>query len=134
MSFITPALLRNLAHGGDSELVAAIAPELEAQFAPARIDSRLRLALFLAQAACETWSFRHIEEDLDYRAEVIAERFPHLAPRAAELAMRPQALGNATYADRGGDGDELSGDGFRYRGRGLFFLTFRAHYSWIGGL
>jgi len=131
---VTSALLHSLALGGEPALVAAIAPELAAQLAPADINSRLRLAHFLAQAACETWLFKRLEEDLAYRAEAISEQFPHLAPRAMELALSPQALGNAAYAGRGGNGDEPSGDGFRYRGRGLLCLTFRANYQWIGKL
>jgi putative chitinase len=128
---ITPALLHSLARGCEETLVAAIAPELDAQLAPAGIYSRLQLAHFLAQTASETWLFSRLEEDLNYRAEVIAERFPRLAPRARELALSAEALGNAAYAGRCGNGVESSGDGFRYRGRGLLCLTFRANYEWI---
>jgi putative chitinase len=134
MTSITPTLLHNLAHGGNPALIAALAPELQVQLPPSGIGTRLQLAHFLSQAACETWCFRRLDEDLCYSAEGIARQFPRLASRAAALAMNPQALGNAAYAARYGNGGEESGDGFRYRGRGLFCLTFRSNYEWIGPL
>jgi putative chitinase len=134
MAQITPVLLHNLAHGGDPALLAALAPEFESQLAPAGIDTRLRLAHFLAQACHETMFFERMEESLSYGAARLGEMFPKLAARAGELANNPEALGNAAYAGRLGNGDEASGDGFRYRGRGCFGLTFRGNYDAIGKL
>ena len=111
------------------ELVEALAPLLADQLPAARIDTPLRLAHFLAQAAVETWMFRRLEEDLSYRAARIVVVWPRLKARADLLAMNPEALGNAAYANINGNGDEASGDGYRFRGRGLFCLTGRANYD-----
>jgi putative chitinase len=120
------ALVCNEASPG---LVEAFAPILADRLPAAQIDTPLRLAHFLAQAAVETWMFRRLEEDLSYRAARIAVVWPPLKARADLLAMNPEALGNAAYANINGNGDEASGDGYRFRGRGLFCLTGRANYD-----
>ncbi|WP_022974310.1 glycoside hydrolase family 19 protein, partial [Xanthomonas maliensis] len=56
-------------------------------------------------------------------------RWRSLLPRAKELARNPVGLGNAAYASRMGNGDEASGDGYRYRGRGPIQNTGRANYA-----
>lgn len=131
---IDAQFLDRLALNGDKALMAALAPELAAQLAPAGIDTPLRVAHFLAQACVETWNFTRLDENLNYRAGVIAETFPKLASRAAALEHKPEALANAAYAGENGNGDEASGDGWRYRGRGLFGLTGRFNYEWVGSL
>lgn len=132
MQPITPGLLHNLAMNGDYILMSLLAPELDAQLAPAGIDTVLRQAHFLAQACYESGYFARLTENLNYSASRIAEVFPRLASRAASLAHNPEALANAAYADRFGNGDEASGDGYRFSGRGLFQTTFRANYAAIG--
>ncbi len=112
-----------------SELVETLAPILADRLSAAQIDTPFRLAHFLAQAAVETWMFRRLEEDLSYRAARIVAVWPRLKARADLLAMNPEALGNAAYANINGNGDEAGGDGYRFRGRGLFCLTGRANYD-----
>jgi putative chitinase len=111
------------------ELVEALAPILADRLSAAQIDTPFRLAHFLAQGAVETWMFRRLEEDLSYRATRIVAVWPRLKARADLLAMNPEALGNAAYANINGNGDEVSGDGYRFRGRGLFCLTGRGNYD-----
>ena len=111
------------------ELVEALAPILADRLPAAGIDTPLRIAHFLAQGAVETWMFRRLEEDLSYRAARIVAVWPRLKARADLLAMNPEALGNAAYANINGNGDEVSGDGYRFRGRGLFCLTGRGNYD-----
>lgn len=84
---------------------------------------------FLAQACHESQGFTRFEENLHYThpAAIVAE-WKFLAPRAADLVGKPEALADAAYAGHNGNGDEASGDGWRYRGRGLFQLTGRANY------
>lgn len=113
--------------------MAAIAPALAARMAPAGIDTPLRQAHFLAQCAYESGYFARLDENLDYGAARIAQVWPRLAARTEALAHNPEALGNAAYAGLNGNGNEASGDGFRFRGRGLLQLTGRFNYSWIGG-
>lgn len=105
------------------------------------IGTRLRLAAFLAQMAYESELFSAAEENLNYRADRIRQlaaqskqgsRWHSLGPRADALARNPQALANAAYGGRMGNGDEASGDGWRYRGRGLKQLTGRTNYEVIG--
>ena len=93
------------------------------------IDTPLRLAHFLAQGVYETGYLTRLSENLNYSAARIGGAWPLLGPRGGELADNPVALGNAAYAYRDGNGDEASGDGWRYRGRGLFMLTGRKNYE-----
>lgn len=98
------------------------------------ISTPARVAGFLAQCRVESQGFTQLEEGLSYRsAERIAEVFRRLRPRGmAQLALlvrNPKGLANAAYAGVNGNGDEASGDGWRYRGRGLKQLTGRANYA-----
>lgn len=90
------------------------------------------VAAFLGQCAHESGGFRDLEEDLSYTAprlcQVWPNRFP--TPQAAEAcALQPEMLANRVYANRLGNGDEASGDGWRFRGRGLIQITGRAAYQ-----
>lgn len=134
MRAIDAALLCELAQGADGSIAQALAPVLAQELPAGSIDSALRQAHFLAQAAYETWSFTRLEEALGYSAARIARVWPRLAPRAETLAFAPEALANAAYADRNGNRGEASGDGWRFRGRGLFQLTGCANYALAGAL
>lgn len=98
------------------------------------IDTPARIAAFVAQAAHESVNFTRLEENLYYsNPERILQVFRRLRSRGLSgvvpLTRNPQALGNAAYAGINGNGSEASGDGWRYRGRGLFQLTGRANYQ-----
>ena len=98
------------------------------------ITTRPRLAGFLGQYLVETNNLVDMEESLYYRKpERIAEVFKRLAHRGlndlTKLTRNPKALGNAAYANVNGNGDEASGDGWRYRGRGLPHLTCKGNYA-----
>lgn len=95
-----------------------------------------RVAAFLAQCMVESGRFVHVEENLYYSTperirQIWPTRVPSLAD-AARLARNPQALANTVYAGRLGNGDAASGDGWRYRGRGLIQLTGRNGYADAG--
>jgi putative chitinase len=101
------------------------------------ITTRHRVAGFMAQAVVESANLTAMEEGLYYRnADRIAAVFRRLAhldhERLAKLARNPKGLANAAYAGVLGNGDEASGDGWRYRGRGLKQLTGRANYAEAG--
>lgn len=106
--------------------------EAMARFAIATPD---RGAAFLAHVAHESDECTQLTEDLRYSAarlcEVWRKRFPTL-DRATPYAHHPEKLANCVYANRMGNGDERSGDGWVYRGRGLFSLTGRANYREAG--
>jgi putative chitinase len=93
------------------------------------------IAAFLAQIAVESGELNRLEENLSYSPQRICavwpKRFPALKD-ALPYARNPQKLGNMVYANRLGNGDYDSGDGYRYRGRGLIQVTGRANYERIG--
>lgn len=95
------------------------------------IVSRLALAHFIAQGAVETMAFTRLEENLNYKAARIKAVWPSRFPTTAAAqpyAYKPEALANRVYGGRLGNGPESSGDGWRYRGRGLFQLTGKDNY------
>lgn len=95
-----------------------------------------RFAAFVAQASHESTGFTRLEEDLRWRsADRLDDTFSLVRGRgdaAALIARGPEAIANRVYSGRNGNGDEASGDGWRYRGRGLFQLTGRANYRRAG--
>jgi predicted chitinase len=102
------------------------------------IDTPLRVAHFLAQILHESGKLRTAEENLNYSAEGLRSVFrKYFADTEAEaFARKPELIANRVYAGRMGNGNETSGDGYRYRGRGLIQLTGKSNYSefakWVG--
>lgn len=100
------------------------------------INTPTRMAAFLAQLAHESIETTCLMERLSYSTaerlcKVWPKRFPTLKS-AAPYVKKPEKLANLVYANRGGNGDVSSGDGWRYRGRGLFQLTFKDNYRLAG--
>jgi kumamolisin len=97
--------------------------------------SPLRVCHFMAQVLTETGRLRVLVESLDYTAtrlrQVWPSRFPN-AEIAEQYAHDDEKLGNYVYANRLGNGDAASGDGFKYRGRGLLQITGKAAYARFG--
>lgn len=95
------------------------------------INTSLRLAHFLAQCSHESGGFRATEENLNYKAETLSKIFPKYFrdKDTDEYAHKPEKIANLVYGNRMGNGDEDSGDGYRYRGRGLIQLTGKDNYS-----
>jgi putative chitinase len=91
-----------------------------------------RTSAFLAQSAYESGGYAKLSEDLNYKATTLMRLWPKRFP-TLEIANRyvgdPEALANFVYASRMGNGDPATGDGYRYRGRGLFQLTGKDNYS-----
>jgi putative chitinase len=100
------------------------------------INTPARVAAFIAQLAHESAETTRLSEGLSYsKAERLCAAWPKRFPgtaTAAPYVNNPQRLANFVYANRGGNGDEASGDGWRFRGRGLFQLTFRDNYRLAG--
>jgi putative chitinase len=128
---ITVAAL--VATGIPSAQAQSFAAPLQAACDRFSIDTPGRMAAFVAQCAHESSNFTALEEGLFYRsADRICKIFPsRVANVAAAQALvgNPQALADCVYAGRNGNGDEASGDGYRFRGRGLIQLTGRANYE-----
>ena len=100
------------------------------------INTPLRVAHFVAQCAHESGNFVFIKENLNYRAASLMTTFKKYFP-TADLAQqyekRPEKIANRVYANRMGNGDEASGDGYKYCGRGLIQLTGRDNYTFFAG-
>jgi putative chitinase len=103
-----------------------------------RFDIRtvLRQAQVLAQLGHESLSLSRVEESLSYSHARLLEVFGHriTASEAAAYVHQPEKLGNRVYANRNGNGDEASGDGYLFRGRGPLQHTGRGNYAHIGTL
>jgi len=100
------------------------------------INTPNRIASFLAQCAHESGEFMFLKENLNYKAETLTRIWPKYFPPdvARDYASRPnkqEAIANRAYANRMGNGDETSGDGFKYCGRGLIQLTGKTNYQWF---
>jgi putative chitinase len=98
------------------------------------INTPQRVAAFVAQCAHESGNFRMLKENLNYRAVTLRKIFPKYFPTdemAAQYAGKQEMIANRVYGGRMGNGDEASGDGFRYCGRGLIQLTGKDNYSWF---
>ena len=95
------------------------------------ISSALQQAAFIGQCGHECGHFKILEENLNYRAETLMKLWPKRFPTkeiADQYARQPRKIANKVYADRMGNRDEASGDGFRFRGRGCIQLTGHANY------
>ena len=106
-------------------------PVLDAAMQKYEIDSGNRRAFFLANILHESMELSHTEENLNYSAAALLATWPkHFdADGAAWCAHRPDAIANRAYANRMGNGPEASGDGWRFRGRGLLQVTGRSGYA-----
>lgn len=96
------------------------------------IDTKLRLAAFLSQIGHESGSLSTVSENLNYSAIGLSKTWPKRFPtiKAAEPYHRnPEKIANKVYANRMDNSDESSGDGWRYRGRGLKQLTGKYNYK-----
>lgn len=95
------------------------------------LDTPARQAMFLAQVAHESGGFTRLVENLNYSRDALRRTFGKYFPderTAAIFAHRPEKIANRVYAGRLGNGDEASGDGWRFRGRGLIQVTGRNNY------
>jgi putative chitinase len=106
--------------------------ELEEILPTFEIISVQRVAAFIAQTAHESAGYTALEENLNYSAQGLMRTWPKRFPTlesAQPYHRQPAKIANKVYANRMGNSSEASGDGFRYRGRGLIQLTGRSNYS-----
>ena len=98
------------------------------------INTPQRIASFIAQCAHESGGFVFLTENLNYKAESLMKIFGKYFPdinTAKAYEKKPEKIANRIYADRMGNGNEASGDGYKYRGRGLIQLTGKTNYTWF---
>jgi putative chitinase len=101
------------------------------------INTAPRLAHFLAQGLIETGFLAAKAENLNYSAAGLRRIWPSRFPNdevANAYARKPEKIANYVYGNRMGNGDEASGDGWRYRGRGFFQLTGKDNYKRFGDM
>ncbi len=98
------------------------------------ISTDQRAAMFLAQTLHESSGFTRLVENLNYSEYGLLNTFPkYFTPQQAnDCARDDQRIANRVYANRLGNGDEASGDGWKYRGRGLIQITGRRNYERCG--
>lgn len=99
------------------------------------IDTPARFAAFAAQVGHESNLLSAVEENLNYSGDGLLKLFKKYYPTpsaAADHARKPELIANRVYANRMGNGPEESGDGWRYRGRGLIQLTGKDNYKACG--
>lgn len=126
---IEPHQLR--AMGVPQDAVDKWLPWLNMTMARFNISTPMRQAMFLSQIAHESGGFRHVSENLNYSASALRRVFGKYFPTdemAYEYARKPEKIANRVYANRMGNGNEASGDGWKYRGRGLIQLTGKDNY------
>jgi len=98
------------------------------------INTAKRMAAFMAQCAHESGNFMFLQENLNYKAASLRKVFPKYFPddaTAQAYEKKPEKIANRIYANRMGNGPEESGDGWRYRGRGLIQVTGKHNYTWF---
>ena len=109
---------------------------LESARGASTVNTPRRLCHFMGQIFVETGGFALLEENLRYtnpeRLDMIFSAVKGVEDAKALIKLGPEAIGNRVYANRLGNGDEASGDGFRYRGSGYKQLTGKDNYRAIG--
>jgi putative chitinase len=99
------------------------------------INTPRRVAAFIAQCSHESGGFAVLQENLNYKPQALRRLFPKyftddvIAGQYCAKPNKQEAIANRIYANRMGNGDESSGDGYRFRGRGLIQLTGRSNYQ-----
>lgn len=135
---ITASILQEL--GASWRTAAQYVAPLQATAERYEITTPRRAACWLGQLAHESARFARVVENLNYSAEALARTWParyagsDWKPNATALriARKPEEIANLTYAGRMGNGSAWTGDGWRYRGRGLIQITGRENYQRCG--
>ena len=132
MGVITFDLLNNMFPNTDDDVLQSYVDPLNTACKSFSIDSKLRVAGFLAQIGHESMQLRDVTENWNYRADRLRAVFPKYFPTdalAAAYAGHPDKIASRVYANRLGNGPEGTGDGWRYYGRGLIQLTGKDTYQ-----
>jgi len=148
---MTPTIAHLTAAGVSKELAERWLPHVQAAFDRFGINTERQVAAWIAQCAHESAGFKMLTENLNYSADTMAvvwpSRFAVLGPDkkpikvkgkntpnkfALALHRQPELIANTVYANRMANGNIESGDGWRYRGRGLKQLTGKDNYTRCG--
>ena len=127
---ITTAQIRRIMPKAKNENVKAFVDAFNKYSEQFEINTKMRVCHLLGQLAHESSELNAAEENLNYSADGLRRTFPKYFPTTAlanAYARQPQKIANRVYANRMGNGNESSGDGWKYRGRGLIQLTGRSN-------
>lgn len=129
---ITQALIRRVIPSVNNERLDEAVAAIQMWATHYGINTNERMATFLANVMHECSNLNAMVENLNYSADGLRKTFPKYfktSEEAAAYARKPQQIANRVYANRMGNGNEASGDGWRYRGRGMMMLTGRSNYK-----
>ena len=128
---ITKEQLQSFFEDTDEEIIDSFVEPLNRAMEQFEINNSNRIAMFLAQVGHESGGLKHVKENLNYRAATLLKVFPkYFRDRDPnDYAGKPEKIANLVYSNRMGNGDEDSGDGYKFCGRGLIQLTGRDNYK-----
>ena len=149
---INPAQLKQITGIQDINLLTTAVNAINDTFVKYQINTALRECHFLAQILHESGNLKFVKEGLNYSADALANTFPNRYglkdakgvymkntkgriipnPLAVKLERKPIDIANNLYCDRMGNGNETSGDGAKFVGRGYIQITGRDNYTAIG--
>ena len=108
---------------------------LNETFARFNLTTNNQKAMFIGQCSHESGNFRLLQENLNYKAATLMKLWPKRFPSlefAKQYEKNPKKIANSVYASRMGNRDEASGDGYRFRGKGLVQLTGHSNHFHAG--
>ena len=128
---ITKDQLQSFFEDTDEEIIDKFVDPLNAAMERFEINNSNRIAMFLAQVGHESGGLVHVAENLNYKAATLSKVFPkYFRDRdPADYERKPEKIANLVYGGRMGNGPEETGDGYKYRGRGLIQLTGHDNYN-----
>ncbi len=132
---ITKPLLRKIAgRRATDKRLTELADAMNRHFPEYGITTVLRASHFFGQMIVESGGFTVFRENMNYSATRLLQVFPRhfTTAQARAYAGKPKKIASYVYGNRGGNGAEQSGDGYRYRGAGIIHLTFKANYRKFG--
>ena len=128
---ITESQIRRIMPKAKNENIKAFVAAFNKYSEQFEINTKMRAAHFIGQCAWESGEINAVEENLNYSADGLRKTFPRYFPTAelaAAYARKPVQIANRVYANRMGNSNEASGDGWKYKGRGIIMLTGKNNY------
>ena len=128
---ITQAQLMRAVYGLDKSKVDEFVASFNMWAIHFGIDTSKRVAMYLAEVFHESGNLRYTEENMNYSADGLLKTWPSrfTKEKAQVYARNPEKIANYVYANRMGNGNEASGDGWRFRGRAFIGITGRDNYQ-----
>lgn len=135
MNITTEKILQIFPSAANNKQLGTLITVMDYELSKSSINTVNRVSAFIAQCGHESGAFTKFVENLNYSAKGLRTTFPKYFPddaSAVAYERNPIKIGNRVYANRMGNRDEASGDGYLYRGRGLIQLTGKNNYEKCG--